>query len=152
MKFRGGSVLGKKTILKSDHFPGCQNKRLSPQIDGAPNYRQVRSPSFCFVFFPTSIIFSCFFIIISSHHSVLPPIFFIIFLHFFWCWCYLSFLSNNLWFTNFQQILLLFLIKKGSFLLPFQPFPRFFQILPLFYLVLFFCVLSLFSYFLVYGA
>jgi len=38
---RGGSVLGKKTILKSDHFPGCQNKRLSPQIDGAPNYRQV---------------------------------------------------------------------------------------------------------------
>lgn len=44
MKLRGGSVLGKKTILKSDHFPGCQNKRLSPQIDGAPNYRQV---SFC---------------------------------------------------------------------------------------------------------
>jgi hypothetical protein len=38
---RGGSVLGKKTILKSDHFPGCQNRRLSPQIDGAPNYRQV---------------------------------------------------------------------------------------------------------------
>ena len=29
MKLRGGSVLGKKTILKSDHFPGCQNKRLS---------------------------------------------------------------------------------------------------------------------------
>jgi hypothetical protein len=44
---RGGSVLGKKTILKSDHFPGCQNKRLTPQIDGAPNYRQVR----CFFFF-----------------------------------------------------------------------------------------------------
>jgi len=43
---RGGSVLGKKTILKSDHFPGCQNKRLTPQIDGAPNYRQVR----CFAF------------------------------------------------------------------------------------------------------
>ncbi|KAL6225589.1 hypothetical protein ACLB2K_004438 [Fragaria x ananassa] len=40
MKQRGGSVLGKKTILKSDHFPGCQNKRLSPHIDGAPNYRQ----------------------------------------------------------------------------------------------------------------
>ncbi|CAI9099930.1 OLC1v1036826C1 [Oldenlandia corymbosa var. corymbosa] len=37
---RDGSVLGKKTILKSDHFPGCQNKRLSPQIDGAPNYRK----------------------------------------------------------------------------------------------------------------
>ncbi|XP_058195963.1 uncharacterized protein LOC131312310 isoform X8 [Rhododendron vialii] len=43
MKLRGGSVLGKKTILKSDHFPGCQNKRLSPQIDGAPNYRQADS-------------------------------------------------------------------------------------------------------------
>lgn len=41
MSYRGGSVLGKKTILKSDHFPGCQNKRLSPQIEGAPNYRQV---------------------------------------------------------------------------------------------------------------
>ena len=47
MKQRGGSVLGKKTILKSDHFPGCQNKRLSPQIDGAPNYRQV-NPQNCF--------------------------------------------------------------------------------------------------------
>ncbi|KAJ0842825.1 putative protein-tyrosine phosphatase [Helianthus annuus] len=43
MKQRDGSVLGKKTILKSDHFPGCQNKRLSPQIDGAPNYRQAES-------------------------------------------------------------------------------------------------------------
>lgn len=43
MNYRGGSVLGKKTILKSDHFPGCQNKRLTPQIDGAPNYRQAGS-------------------------------------------------------------------------------------------------------------
>ncbi|XP_076959622.1 uncharacterized protein LOC143635749 [Bidens hawaiensis] len=43
MKQRDGSVLGKKTILKSDHFPGCQNKRLAPQIDGAPNYRQAES-------------------------------------------------------------------------------------------------------------
>ncbi|XP_045796771.1 paladin-like [Trifolium pratense] len=43
MRMRGGCVLGKKTILKSDHFPGCQNKRLSPQIDGAPNYRQAES-------------------------------------------------------------------------------------------------------------
>lgn len=40
MKQRDGSVLGKRTILKSDHFPGCQNKRLFPQIDGAPNYRK----------------------------------------------------------------------------------------------------------------
>lgn len=36
-------MLGKKTILKSDHFPGCQNKRLSPHIEGAPNYRQADS-------------------------------------------------------------------------------------------------------------
>ncbi|XP_044502953.1 paladin-like isoform X2 [Mangifera indica] len=43
MKMRGGSVLGKRTILKSDHFPGCQNKRLTPPIDGAPNYRQADS-------------------------------------------------------------------------------------------------------------
>ncbi|RDX75322.1 Paladin, partial [Mucuna pruriens] len=43
MKLRGGSVLGKKTILKSDHFPGCHNKRLHPHIEGAPNYRQADS-------------------------------------------------------------------------------------------------------------
>ncbi|KAK1558965.1 hypothetical protein Q3G72_008813 [Acer saccharum] len=43
MKMRGGSVLGKRTILKSDHFPGCHNKRLTPHIDGAPNYRQADS-------------------------------------------------------------------------------------------------------------
>ncbi|PRQ45008.1 putative protein-tyrosine phosphatase [Rosa chinensis] len=36
MKQRGGSVLGKKTILKSDHFPGCQNKRLSPTLTALP--------------------------------------------------------------------------------------------------------------------
>lgn len=41
IKQRDGSVLGKKTILKSDHFPGCHNKRLVPHIDGAPNYRKV---------------------------------------------------------------------------------------------------------------
>jgi hypothetical protein len=55
MKLRGGSVLGKKTILKSDHFPGCQNKRLTPQIDGAPNYRQVLS---LFPFFFSVVSFS----------------------------------------------------------------------------------------------
>uniref|UniRef100_A0A1D1Y2D0 Paladin n=1 Tax=Anthurium amnicola TaxID=1678845 RepID=A0A1D1Y2D0_9ARAE len=43
INYRGGSVLGKKTILKSDHFPGCQNKRLFPHIEGAPNYRQADS-------------------------------------------------------------------------------------------------------------
>ncbi|PIN20116.1 hypothetical protein CDL12_07213 [Handroanthus impetiginosus] len=43
MKQRDGSVLGKKTILKSDHFPGCHNKRLVPHVDGAPNYRKANS-------------------------------------------------------------------------------------------------------------
>ncbi|XP_051141675.1 uncharacterized protein LOC127258753 isoform X2 [Andrographis paniculata] len=43
IKQRDGSVLGKKTILKTDHFPGCHNKRLVPHIDGAPNYRKANS-------------------------------------------------------------------------------------------------------------
>lgn len=51
---RGGSVLGKKTILKSDHFPGCQNKRLLPHVDGAPNYRQVGSLPVYGVAIPTA--------------------------------------------------------------------------------------------------
>ena len=38
---RRGSVLGLGTILKSDHFPGAQNKKLRPIVDGAPNFRQV---------------------------------------------------------------------------------------------------------------
>jgi protein-tyrosine phosphatase len=38
---RTGDVLIRHTILKSDHFPGCQNMRLLPLIDGAPNFRQV---------------------------------------------------------------------------------------------------------------
>lgn len=38
---RRGEVLLKHTILKSDHFPGCQNKALSNQLPGAPNFRQV---------------------------------------------------------------------------------------------------------------
>ncbi|KAL3144047.1 hypothetical protein ABBQ32_003847 [Trebouxia sp. C0010 RCD-2024] len=38
---RTGNVLIKHTILKSDHFPGCQNKKLLPLIEGAPNFRQV---------------------------------------------------------------------------------------------------------------
>ena len=29
------------TILKSDHFPGCQNMKLTPLIEGAPNFRQI---------------------------------------------------------------------------------------------------------------
>jgi protein-tyrosine phosphatase len=50
---RNGSVLGKKTILKSDHFPGCQNKRLLPHVEGAPNYRQVENKPVYGVAIPT---------------------------------------------------------------------------------------------------
>ncbi len=39
---RSGDVLLRHTILKSDHFPGCQNMKLTPLVDGAPNYRQVQ--------------------------------------------------------------------------------------------------------------
>lgn len=38
---RAGDVLLRHTILKSDHFPGCQNTRLTPLLDGAPNFRGV---------------------------------------------------------------------------------------------------------------
>eukprot|EP01113_Clastostelium_recurvatum_P000017 TRINITY_DN10006_c0_g1_i2.p1 TRINITY_DN10006_c0_g1~~TRINITY_DN10006_c0_g1_i2.p1 ORF type:complete len:1401 (-),score=439.04 TRINITY_DN10006_c0_g1_i2:19-4221(-) len=38
---RWGMVLGKHSILKSDHFPGCHNKALTPHIEGAPNFRHV---------------------------------------------------------------------------------------------------------------
>lgn len=38
---RHGSVLAPMTILKYDHFPGCQRPSLPERIDGAPNFRQV---------------------------------------------------------------------------------------------------------------
>eukprot|EP00879_Flechtneria_rotunda_P018628 GHRR01019549.1.p1 GENE.GHRR01019549.1~~GHRR01019549.1.p1 ORF type:complete len:942 (+),score=356.76 GHRR01019549.1:158-2983(+) len=38
---RVGDVLIKNTLLKADHFPGCQNTKLTPLLDGAPNFRQV---------------------------------------------------------------------------------------------------------------
>jgi len=37
---RSGTVLRKKTILKSDHFPSSQNPSLFERIEGAPNFRQ----------------------------------------------------------------------------------------------------------------
>ena len=37
---RAGDVLTAGTLLKSDHFPGCQNKRLA-SLPGAPNFRDV---------------------------------------------------------------------------------------------------------------
>ena len=41
LDMRDGTVLCRSTMLKADHFPGCQSKRLSPQIPGAPNFRSV---------------------------------------------------------------------------------------------------------------
>eukprot|EP00887_Chlorella_sp_A99_P002448 scaffold10.g2448.t1 len=38
---RGGAVLGPHTLLKEDHFPGCQSARLAPLFPGAPNFREV---------------------------------------------------------------------------------------------------------------
>jgi len=38
---RVGDVLCTNTILKSDHFPGCQRKGLVPRLSGAPNFRRV---------------------------------------------------------------------------------------------------------------
>jgi hypothetical protein len=38
---RCGDVLTRATLLKSDHFPGCQNRRLRPLVEGAPNFRRV---------------------------------------------------------------------------------------------------------------
>lgn len=41
---RPGSVLGPHTILKLDHFKGCQSSRLKYEIEGAPNFRGLESP------------------------------------------------------------------------------------------------------------
>lgn len=41
---RLGSVLAPMTILKFDHFIGCQKQSLSERIEGAPNFRQVPLP------------------------------------------------------------------------------------------------------------
>lgn len=38
---RRGQVLASMTILKFDHFPGCQKTSLVERIEGAPNFRQV---------------------------------------------------------------------------------------------------------------
>ncbi|ONK62990.1 uncharacterized protein A4U43_C07F10250 [Asparagus officinalis] len=38
---RNGEVLGSKTVLKSDHCPGCQNLSLPERVEGAPNFREV---------------------------------------------------------------------------------------------------------------
>lgn len=46
---RLGSVLAPMTILKFDHFIGCQKQSLPERIDGAPNFRQVPLDSGRFV-------------------------------------------------------------------------------------------------------
>ena len=38
---REGAVLGAHTILKEDHFPGCQSAKLPNIVPGAPNFRGV---------------------------------------------------------------------------------------------------------------
>eukprot|EP00210_Caulerpa_lentillifera_P000523 g506.t1 len=38
---RNGQVLLKDTLLKADHFPGCQNTELVPCFEDAPNFRQM---------------------------------------------------------------------------------------------------------------
>lgn len=42
---RIGSVLAPMTILKFDHFIGCQKQSLPERIEGAPNFRQVSLPN-----------------------------------------------------------------------------------------------------------
>lgn len=38
---RNGEVLGRQTVLKSDHCPGCQNQFLPELLEGAPNFREI---------------------------------------------------------------------------------------------------------------
>ena len=37
---RSGQVLLRHTVLKADHFPACHNTKLTPILEGAPNFRQ----------------------------------------------------------------------------------------------------------------
>jgi hypothetical protein len=42
LRARSGSALQSNTILKEDHFPGCQSSRLGVnRIDGGPNFRRL---------------------------------------------------------------------------------------------------------------
>lgn len=50
---RTGNVLGRGTILKSDHFPGCQRKGMEVMVDQAPNYRKVSGMEVYGVAIPT---------------------------------------------------------------------------------------------------
>jgi protein-tyrosine phosphatase len=44
IKDRRGNVLAPLTILKYDHFPGCQKMSLAERLEGAPNFRKVLMP------------------------------------------------------------------------------------------------------------
>jgi hypothetical protein len=41
VRHRRGQVLAPMTILKFDHFPGCQKMSLPDRVEGAPNFRRV---------------------------------------------------------------------------------------------------------------
>lgn len=45
VRHRRGAVLAPMTILKYDHFPGCQKEGLVQRWEGAPNYREVQAGS-----------------------------------------------------------------------------------------------------------
>jgi protein-tyrosine phosphatase len=40
---RSGEVLGVNTVLKNDHFPGCQRMNMKVMIEGAPNFRKIEN-------------------------------------------------------------------------------------------------------------
>eukprot|EP01117_Protostelium_nocturnum_P009692 TRINITY_DN3462_c0_g1_i2.p1 TRINITY_DN3462_c0_g1~~TRINITY_DN3462_c0_g1_i2.p1 ORF type:complete len:1393 (-),score=653.00 TRINITY_DN3462_c0_g1_i2:1091-5044(-) len=52
---RRGDVLDPSTVLKSDHFPGCQKMSLLPHLPGAPNYRNVEGFNVYGTAIPTSL-------------------------------------------------------------------------------------------------
>ncbi|KAL6757552.1 inositol hexakisphosphate-domain-containing protein [Haematococcus lacustris] len=50
---RSGDVLIKHTVLKADHFPSCHNTKLTPILEGAPNFRKVEGIQVYGVAIPT---------------------------------------------------------------------------------------------------
>ncbi|PRP83694.1 hypothetical protein PROFUN_03849 [Planoprotostelium fungivorum] len=50
---RRGDVLDPSTIMKSDHFPGCQKMSILPHLPGAPNFRSVPGMNVYGVAIPT---------------------------------------------------------------------------------------------------
>ena len=52
---RNGEVLIQHSMLKSDHFPGCQNTKLKPLVEGAPNFRGIEGLPVYGVAIPTVV-------------------------------------------------------------------------------------------------